>query len=75
MDSLGTFSHDTHADMFAGKRVQMGGVKAYTVVTDDQREVLTVINADGNVMGERVFADVGQALLKDEDNLQLFVVV
>ena len=61
--------------MFAGKRVQMGGIEAYTVVTDNQREVLTVINADGNVMGERVFADVGQALLEDEDNLQLFVVV
>ena len=69
MDTLGAFAHDAHADMFAGKRVQVSGIETYAVIADDQREVLTVVNADGNVACQGVFADVGQALLEDEDNL------
>ena len=36
MDTLGAFAHDAHADMFAGKRVQVSGIETYAVIADDQ---------------------------------------
>ena len=61
--------------MFAGEFVQVLRVKADTVVFDAQGKVLLVEHADFDVLGLGVFADVGQAFLQDEDDLQLFVIV
>ena len=61
--------------MFAGEFVQVLQVKADTVVFDAQGKVLLVEHADFDVLGFGVFADVGQAFLQDEDDLQLFVII